>query len=88
VSTEAERLRIEQKQLQGVQGDLQRVNALFDWTRQAAERFKGSSAAGKRGILTAVSLSRTLGDVTLCLQKRKPFDLLAERLSATTNRGD
>ena len=62
--------------------------AIFDWSQQAAERFKGSNAAGKREILTAVSLNRTMGDVTLCLQKRKPFDLLAERPSVTTNRGD
>ena len=61
--------------------------APFDWSQQAAERFKGSNAAGKREILTAVSLNRTLGDVTLCLQKRKPFDLLAERPSVTTTRG-
>ncbi len=62
--------------------------ALFDWGQQAAERFKGSTTAGKREIVTAVSLNRTLGDVTLCLQKRKPFDLLAKRLSVTTTRGE
>ena len=72
-------------------GDIQSGDkslAVFDWSQKAAERFKGSTDAGKREILTAVSLNRTLSDTTLCLQKRKPFDLLVERPSVTTTRGE
>jgi len=33
-------------------------------------------------------LNRTLGDVTLVVEKRKPFDILAERPSIQSSRGD
>lgn len=35
--------------------------------------------AVRRQILDSVCLNRTVGDLTLCLEKRKPFDIFAER---------
>jgi len=43
---------------------------------------------GKQRILRAVSLNRTLNDVNLVLEKRKPFSFLTERLPVRTSRGD
>ncbi|MCY2932480.1 MAG: recombinase family protein [Planctomycetota bacterium] len=62
--------------------------ALFDWSQQAAEVWEGSNADQKREILVGISLNRMLSDATICVQKRKPFDLLIERPSVTANRGD
>ena len=42
----------------------------------------------KRRILEVVSLNRVLGDVTLDLEKRKPFDELAKRLEIQLSRDD
>jgi len=42
----------------------------------------------KRRILEVVSLNRVLGDVTLDLEKRKPFDELAKRPSIQLSRGN
>ncbi len=42
----------------------------------------------KREILNAVSLNRMLGDVSLVVEKRKPFDELVKRLLVTPSRGD
>jgi hypothetical protein len=41
--------------------------------------WRGSNTAKKREILEVVSLNRHVDDVTLVLEKRKPFDFLAER---------
>ena len=61
---------------------------VFDFTQQAAEVWRGSKTAGKQRILRAISLNRSLNDVTLCLEKRKPFSFLTERLPVRTSRGD
>ena len=50
------------------------------FSQQAADLCRGSSSAAKRDVLDSVHLNRTLGDVSLLTTKRKPFDLLAERL--------
>ena len=42
----------------------------------------------KREILESVSLNRMLGDVTLVVEKRKPFDELAKRPLVTSSRED
>jgi len=65
-----------------------KVIAAFDFTQRAAELWRGSKMDKKRRILEAVSLNRTLSDTTLCVQKRKPFDILAKRPSIQSNRGD
>lgn len=60
----------------------------FDFTQNAADVWRGSKIAGKQRILRAVSLNRTLSDVSLELEKRKPFSFLTERLPVRTSRGD
>ena len=62
--------------------------ALFDWTQRAADTWRGSNTAVRREILDCVCLNRTLGDVSLCLAKRKPFDVFAEGLDFKKSRGD
>ena len=54
----------------------------------AAQIWRGSKMDQKREILDAVSLNRLLGDVTLVVEKRKPFDELAKRPLVTPSRGD
>lgn len=71
--------------IEPARGDL--ALAAFDFTQHAAEVWKGSKIQIKRRILEALSLNRTLSDTTLCLQKRKPFSFLTERLSIQPNRG-
>ena len=54
--------------------------AVIDWMQRAADLWQRSTDAAQRRILNAVSLNRTLSDVTLVTTKRKPFDAIAERL--------
>jgi hypothetical protein len=61
---------------------------VFDFTQRAVEVWRGLGMTGKQRIVRAISLNRTLSDVTLCLEKRKPFSLLAERLPVRTSRSD
>jgi hypothetical protein len=56
--------------------------------KNAVEVWRGSKMGGKQRILRAVSLNRTVSDVSLCLEKRKPFSFLTERLPVRTSRGD
>ena len=62
--------------------------ATFDFGQQAARRWRGSNFPTRRRILDCVSSNRTLSDVSLCVTKRKPFDVLAEGLSLIDGRGD
>jgi hypothetical protein len=62
--------------------------AIFDFTQNAADRWRGSNNAIRREILDLVCLNRTLGDVNLDATKRKPFDVFAERLDLKNSRGD
>ncbi len=61
---------------------------VFDFTQNIGEVWHGSKIAGKQRILRAVSLNRTLSDVSLCLTKRKPFSFLTERPHVQPTRGD
>lgn len=61
---------------------------VFDFSQRLAEHWRGSKFAEKRELLECVTLNRTLNDVSLCLQKRSPFDFLAERASLKNGRGD
>jgi hypothetical protein len=54
---------------------------IFDLSQNLGDLWLGSNTTQKREILNLVCLNRTLSDVSLVLQKTKPFDLLAERLS-------
>ncbi len=60
----------------------------FDFTQRAAEVWRSSKIAGKQRILRSISLNRTVSDTTLCMEKRKPFSILAERLPVRTSRGE
>ncbi len=62
--------------------------ALFDWTQNAAEIWRGSNNAVRRELLDAICLNRTLSDVTLDATKRKPFDVFAERLKMENSRAE
>ena len=57
------------------------------WQR-AADTCRRWKRPEKRTILRTISLNRVLSDVTLCVEKRKPFDVFAERLSLGFGRGD
>lgn len=61
---------------------------LFDWTQNADEFWSRSKIPIRREILSAVSLNRTLSDVSLIIEKRKPFDILAEGPFLKQSRGD
>ncbi len=69
-------------------GLAQEALAAFDWSQEAPEAWERSKTAEKRAILTSLSLNRTLSDVSLCLEKRKPFCYLAERPPVQLIRGD
>ena len=47
--------------------------------RGTADLWRGSNNAIRREILDAVYLNRTLSEVSLFTEKRKPFDELAKR---------
>lgn len=66
----------------------QTVLSVFDWSQKAAEIWRGSNNAVRREILDAVCLNRTLSDVSLVKEKRKPFDVFAEGLEIENSRGD
>ncbi|MEW6199766.1 MAG: recombinase family protein [Planctomycetota bacterium] len=70
------------------EGAIDRAMALFDFAQHAADVWRGSNSATRREILDALSLNRTLSDATLCIQKRKPFDLLAGGLVLKKSRSD
>ena len=69
-----------------VRGDV--ALALFDWTQNAVEIWRGSNNAIRREILDAVCLNRTLTDVNLYATKRKPFDVFAKGIGIKNSRGD
>ena len=52
---------------------------LFDWTQRASDIWRGSNNTVRRQILDSICLNRTVNDLTLVLEKRKPFDAFAER---------
>ena len=62
--------------------------SVFDFSQNLAKIWRGSYFAVRREILNCVSLNRTLGDLTLVLAKRKPFDFLAESPFLKNSRGD
>ena len=64
------------------------VLELFEWTQKAAEIWRGSKMDVRREILHAVSLNRTVSDVSLVTVKRKPFDVLAETAKMEQSRAD
>ena len=68
------------------QGDM--ALRLFDWTQRVADIWRGSNNGLRREILESICLNRTLSDVTLCTQTRRPFDVFAERPICHDGRGN
>ncbi len=66
--------------------DVRTALGVFQFAQNAAQIWRGSKMDQKREILNSLSLNRTLGDVSLVLEKRKPFDELVKRLSVTSSR--
>ena len=62
--------------------------AVFDFSQNLREIWRGSNSALRREILDCVSLNRTLSHLSLVLTKRRPFDFLAERPFLKDGRGD
>ncbi|MCK6441052.1 MAG: zinc ribbon domain-containing protein, partial [Planctomycetes bacterium] len=61
---------------------------VFDFSQNLGDLWRRSNFEARREILNAVTLNRTLSDVSIDLVKRKPFDALAERLSFHNGRGE
>jgi site-specific DNA recombinase len=68
--------------------DVRTALGVFQFAQNAAQIWRGSKMDQKREILDAVSLNRMLGDVSLVVEKRRPFDELAKRPSVTSSRDD
>ncbi len=66
--------------------DVRAALAVFEFSQKIPEIWRGSKMLEKRRILETVSLNRRLGDVSLDLEKRKPFDELAKRLEIQLSR--
>ena len=62
--------------------------SIFDFSQNLANIWRGSNSAVRREMLECVSSNRTLGDISLKLTKRRPFDYLAERPFLNFSRGD
>lgn len=68
--------------------DVRAALAIFWFSQKVQDIWRSSKMLEKRRILEVVSLSRVPGDVTLVVEKRKPFDELAKRLKIQLSRGD
>ena len=62
--------------------------SVFDFSQNLVNLWNGSNYERKREILECVSSNRVLGPLSLYLEKRKPFDILAKGLSLKDGRGD
>jgi DNA invertase Pin-like site-specific DNA recombinase len=69
-------------------GDAEMAVNVFDFAQNLPEIWRGSHNARKREILNCVSLNRTLSDVSLVLEKRRPFEILSERPFVQSSRGE
>jgi len=62
--------------------------ATFEFSQNLVERWRGSNSAQKRELLEVASSNRKVSDVTLVLEKRRPFDFLVERPFLQKSRGE
>ena len=62
--------------------------AVFDFSQNLPEIWRGSNSQRKRELLEVVSLNRKVSDASLVLIKRRPFDFLVERPFLKKSRGD
>ena len=61
---------------------------IFPHNQRAADLCGCSNNTLKRELLEILCLNRTVSDVSLCVTKKKPFDILAERPKIEENRRD
>ncbi len=66
----------------------ERALSLYDFSQNLVDIWHGSNWSRRREVLECVSSNRLLSDTSLVLVKRKPFGVLAERLSFGFGRGD
>jgi site-specific DNA recombinase len=64
------------------------ILSVFDLAQNIEEIWQGSPWNRKRQILDMVSSARHVSDVSLCVVKTKPFDILAKQLDFVESRGD
>ena len=62
--------------------------AVFDFSQNLANIWRGSKCTSKREILECVTSNRLLGDATLYLTKRSPFHWLSEQAFLNDSRDD
>jgi hypothetical protein len=62
--------------------------AVYDFSQNLPEIWRGSNWTVRREVLECVSLNRTLSDASLALIKRRPFDFLVERPFLKQSRGE
>jgi hypothetical protein len=62
--------------------------AVFDFSQNLVDIWRGSNFALRREILDCVSSNRVVSDGSLVLTKKKPFDILAEGPFLERSRGD
>ena len=78
---------MEDQEVEKQLGDLENHDAdagakalkIFDFSQIIEDMWNGSNFAQKRTLLQIVSLNRHISDVSLCIEKSKPFDVLAKR---------
>ncbi len=67
---------------------INRILELFEFSQNIEELWRGSNFDQKLQILEIVSLNRHVSDVSLCIEKSKPFDVLAKTAKSVKTRGD
>ena len=74
---------------QAVQNDqAKHILSLFKCSQALGNFWNGSNLALKRQLLEIVSLNREVSDVSLCLKKSKPFDVIEKIAVFKKSRGD
>ncbi|MDB4733113.1 hypothetical protein OAF42_01585, partial [Planctomicrobium sp.] len=68
--------------------DVRAAMEIFEFSQKIGRIWRGSKMLEKRRILETVSLNRMLGDVSLVIEKRKPFCELAKRPHIQLSRDD
>ncbi len=64
------------------------ILSLFDFSQMIEHIWRGSNFAQKRQILEIVSLNRNVSDVSLCITKNKPFEILQNQRAFQSSRKD
>ncbi|MDH4201463.1 MAG: recombinase family protein [Phycisphaerae bacterium] len=67
---------------------IKRILGIFEFSQNIEDYWRGSNSAEKRKLLEIVSLNRHLSDVSLCVEKRKPFEILSKTAKSEKSRRD